>query len=238
MERRDFLKILGSFGALGLLSGCGAGGLGARPRVQPELDQGITVANLARRAPSASVSPAPAPVVPPSTGMLSMVPRSYWQAAAPIGSRLNRMGHITRVTVHHEGCPKTNWNTTPDSVAKNLRQIQAAHRQRMHAGDIGYHYIIDRAGRIWEGRSLAYQGAHVRGHNPGNIGIMCLGNFDLQTPSAAQLASLQQLIGTVCAHYRIPAMRVAGHADLVATRCPGANLRNKIHGLKGQLASL
>ena len=38
-------------------------------------------------------------------------------------------------------------------------------------GDVGYNYMIGPGGQIYECRSLAYDGAHVAGHNAGNIGI-------------------------------------------------------------------
>jgi hypothetical protein len=50
-------------------------------------------------------------------------------------------------------------------------------------GDIGYHYIVDRSGAIWQGRRIRYQGAHARGSaNNGNIGIVLLGISRTSSP--------------------------------------------------------
>ncbi|MBN2711093.1 MAG: N-acetylmuramoyl-L-alanine amidase [Planctomycetes bacterium] len=239
MDRRDFMKIIGGVGIAGFLAGCSDKAtslmpLGGRKDDGIVLDDEFATPELALKAPA----PAPRLLSNQQAKGLQMVKRDYWGAGAPITSRLNPMTRIECVTIHHEGCPKANWNISPSSVAKDLRQIQVSHRQRLNAGDIGYHFIIDREGRIWEGRSLYYQGAHTRGHNKGNVGIMCLGNFDLQSPSQKQLNSLEQLTTTVISHYGIPTSSVYAHSDLVATRCPGRNLKSNLSMMRTELARI
>ena len=109
--------------------------------------------------------------------------RSTWAKAAPVTSRLNPMGSIKLITVHHEGWTPV-FFTGADLTAQRLDLVRRSHIERMDAGDIGYHFIIDRAGLLWHGRELRYQGAHVKDHNSNNLGIMVLGNFDLQQPTA------------------------------------------------------
>ena len=46
-----------------------------------------------------------------------------------------------------------------------------------------------KGGVLWQGRSIRWQGAHVQHHNEGNIGVLVMGNFDLQSPTAAQLTA-------------------------------------------------
>jgi len=92
-----------------------------------------------------------------------------------------------QIVLHDEGC-NVNRATCNDDVTSPVTMIQNIYR--FHAvtrgwGDIGYHYIIDRSGGIWEGR---YGGAGVRGghlynsktcqnFNVGSIGILLLGNY-------------------------------------------------------------
>ena len=79
-------------------------------------------------------------------------------------------------------------------------------------GPIGMvRFAIDRAGRVWECRPLAYQGAHVRGHNDGNIGILVMGNFDVQRPSPAQVRALGGHVNALCLSYGIPKRQVHTH---------------------------
>ena len=149
-------------------------------------------------------------------------PRAAWTRAAPIYSRLGPTTPYERITIHHEG-NRTNHNLALENVVQDLRQVWGAHR-RLGYGDIGYHFIIDHAGRVWEGRSLQYQGAHVSGNNPGNLGVMLLGNFELQKPAPAQKATLLQLVTLLRKHYGIPRRQVYGHRDLDRTLCPGRHL--------------
>ena len=108
--------------------------------------------------------------------------------------------------------------------------------RRSHVGrgfaDLGYHYVIDRAGRIWEGRSLSYQGAHVKHQNPHNIGVMVMGNFELQSPTQPQLVTLTGAVRELRAKYRVPRRSVFTHRELGPTTCPGKRLQTNVVALR------
>ena len=57
---------------------------------------------------------------------------------------------------------------------------------------------------MWEARPLVYQGAHVKDHNPGNIGVVVLGNFEQQAPSEAQLAAVRKHLSALMRAYGCP----------------------------------
>ena len=97
---------------------------------------------------------------------------------------------------------------------------------------VGYHFAVDCVGRVWEARSLAYEGAHVLGANAANIGIMLLGNFEKQYPSLAQLASMERLVQLLQRYYAVPSTRVFGHRDLGPSLCPGEHLYPRVHDLR------
>ena len=117
-----------------------------------------------------------------------------------------------------------------------LRRIQRFQMARRRMGDIAYHYIVDRAGRAWEGRPLAWQGAHVRDNNEHNIGVMVMGNFDLQEPTRTQVLSLERLLRLLRNRHRVPSWRLHTHRELVASRCPGRNLQPEVETLRRRLA--
>jgi hypothetical protein len=167
-------------------------------------------------------NPNPAPLLETLSARLPFYTRSVWTRVAPIYARLDKAGAFYRITIHHEG-NKANYDRSIPDVTRDLRLDQAAHRSRGY-GDIGYHFMIDYAGRLWEGRSLKYQGAHVSSRNPGNIGIVLLGNFEIQKPSDAQKKSLLKLVAELRRFYRISRLRIYGHRNLDATLCPGRNL--------------
>ena len=116
-----------------------------------------------------------------------VIPRSDWTHAGPNLSEIRPMNGIARITVHHTAWEweVDAWTRTAGEV-ENIRAFHSGTRATdRHWADIAYHFAVDRAGRVWQARPLAYQGAHVRGHNEHNLGIVLLGNFEVQSPSAA-----------------------------------------------------
>ncbi len=184
-------------------------------------------------------APAPAPVRSPTAvaapygGKVSAMSRNSWGATPAIPAKMKPMNGVNRITIHHEGSAKPNNDSSPAQVAATLRLIQGQHRKRMGAGDIGYHFIIDRTGVVWQGRDWAYQGAHTSGANSNNIGIMLLGNFEIQQPTAQQLATLRLLTGSLVRKYGLNASKdIYGHCDFCNTQCPGRNLKPQIQVLR------
>jgi hypothetical protein len=162
---------------------------------------------------------------------LRTIPRARWTAAGPDTSNINEMAGIRQITVHHTGMGAV-WFSDATATASYLERIRVSHVGR-HWADIGYHLIIDRAGRRWQGRPLIFQGAHVKDHNEHNIGVMVLGNFELQSPSRAQQASLQEALGVLMRHYRVDARHVHTHRELRPTACPGRSLQQYVGQLRG-----
>jgi hypothetical protein len=167
------------------------------------------------------------PIARASDAPVILIPRTDWTEARPKLEMIVPMAGVQKITVHHTaGEFETDaWSPT----AGNLESIRAFHSDTGPKGrnwaDIAYHFAIDRAGRVWQARPLAYQGAHARQHNEHNMGIVLLGNFDVQSPSAAQLTALREFIGFVRKLYDIPLEEVHTHGELVDTECPGKHLQ-------------
>ena len=95
------------------------------------------------------------------------------------------------------------------------------------------HFAVDPAGRVWEARPLGWQGAHVKDHNPGNIGIVVLGNFEVQTPGPSQLEGVRRHVTSLMRAYNVPRSRVHTHRDWGAqTACPGDTLQSSLQRLQ------
>lgn len=196
LDRRGFLKV-GLLGALGYWLTCDAEATPARYM-------------------------APRMVMDFLGTQMVVIRRSAWNRIGPSYRRLKIASPFTRITVHHAGTQPLRM-TSARLVAQEIGNIQGAHMAQ-HYGDIAYHLVVDYAGRVWEGRSLAFEGAHTMNANEGNIGIMLLGNFEKQFPSPAQLASMQDLVALLRRQYRIRQSRVYGHRDLSPSACPGRQL--------------
>lgn len=171
------------------------------------------------------------PAATPSAKLLKPLPRGVWAQANTIVGRVNPMNGIDRITVHHEGSSEVVFSDYA-STANRLESIRQGHLNRMTAGDIGYHFIVDRAGRIWEGRPLKYQGAHVKQYNPHNIGVMVLGNFNLQSPTSPQLQTLSKAVKGLRRAFGVSLSSIHTHQELAPTACPGNSLQPRIEQMR------
>lgn len=163
-----------------------------------------------------------------------VIPRARWARGNPDGSDLNKMiVPIKWVTIHHDGLDSPMTETSMDASAARIEWIRCGHRGRGFS-DIGYHYVIDRDGRVWEGRSLRWQGAHVSKHNEQNIGILVMGNFDIQRPSQQQLDGMQKWVSTLLKRYRLEDGRVRTHGEWpgAKTACPGKHLQAAVANIR------
>ncbi|MDP6539739.1 MAG: peptidoglycan recognition family protein [Planctomycetota bacterium] len=171
---------------------------------------------------------------PPAPG--ERISRARWGATAAVPSRLDPVGGPwTRITVHHSA--EVPGATLDGSIADStlaLRKIQRVHVHQRAFGDVGYHFLVDAAGRVFEGRSLRWQGAHAGGIlNRGNLGICLLGDFRHRSPTAAALSSLARLLDDLRAEHGLSATTVVGHSDLKQTLCPGASLSRWVAVYRG-----
>jgi len=168
--------------------------------------------------------------------------RDEWDAS-PTRSNHSPMGQITRMTIHHEGMG-TFEDSSIAAVRRELRTIQKSHQGFRNWADIAYHFIIDPEGRVWEGRPLKYQGAHAGNHNAnkGNIGIVVMGNFDVQEPTPEQVDSLRRLVRHFMNEYDIPLSKVYTHREINDlygrgyTACPGKNLQREVTSMRRSFA--
>ena len=150
--------------------------------------------------------------------------RLHW-SAAPIASNHDMMTKIRAITVHHSAFAAP----AAGSAAAQVRAIQAEHQGTRGWADIGYHFLIDAQGGVWEGRRLVYQGAHAGnatpGLNVGNIGVCLLGNFEIGPVPAAQEAALLDVLDNLSGWFGLPSVAVQPHKHFKSsTLCPGAQL--------------
>jgi hypothetical protein len=205
---------------------------------------GTNTAPVAPYVPAPMPTPTPPPAQPIAAsagGTIPVIPRSAWTRTGPIANRLiHDMGSVNRITVHHEG-DDVFTATSQAVVGARLERIRQFHTTRVKQGapgekwaDIGYHYIIDPAGRVWEGRDTRYQGAHVQDHNENNLGVMVMGNFERQSPTPMAVATLDAFVAEQMSRYRVPRARVYTHRELNPTECPGTNLQRHMVWTRGR----
>jgi hypothetical protein len=181
-----------------------------------------------------------------------VIPRASWRAneairrAPPIYAP-----SIQLAVVHHTA--GTNSYTAAQSAAI-VRGIEIYHVQGNGWNDIGYNFLVDKYGQVFEGRYGGVDrnvvGAHAEGFNTGSVGIALLGNYNSAAPTAAALRSLTKLIAwrldvahvdplssttfvsggnaKFAAGVPVSLRAVSGHRDTGFTDCPGAKLYAKL----------
>jgi N-acetylmuramoyl-L-alanine amidase-like protein len=161
---------------------------------------------------------------------------------------------LLNAVVHHTAGAA---GASPAQSAAIVRGIQTYHVLGNGWDDIGYNFLVDRFGQVFEGRYGGIErnviGAHAQGFNTGSVGIAIVGTYAGSGPSAAARSALSRLIAwrLDVAHVHPlartstisggnPKFRkglpvwlraVSGHRDTGFTSCPGA-------GLYGQLGAI
>lgn len=157
---------------------------------------------------------------------------------------------IKGVVVHHTA--GTN-NYSPSQVPAILRGIYAFHTKDRGWNDIAYNFLVDKWGRVWEGRyggvSRAVQGAHATGYNTQTMGVSVLGDYNKVSVPSAAVTSVAKVIawkGSL-AGYNPDAMTtlygrrertVQGHRDVGQTTCPGTSLYAQLPTIRRTARSL
>jgi N-acetylmuramoyl-L-alanine amidase len=166
-----------------------------------------------------STAPTTRPVQPEAIAGAGyvLVPRRAW-TSEPVKQNRNPMGTVTRITVHHTG-EHGNWADLPD--IEIVQRIERYHRNEKEWAAIGYHFLVGKDGKVYEGRPAQFQGAHTSTQNENNLGISVIGDFMRQPPSGRQLSALKAILDDKRAAYGVSRKRCYGHRDLHASQCPG-----------------
>lgn len=189
---------------------------------------------------SAAIAPAVTTEAGAQSGRLGVIPRTSWTRQRPNVGDTNPMNGIRAITVHHDGM-SPEIVRTPADAARRLELIRTSHVESRGWADIGYHLIVDPQGRIWQGRPMNLQGAHVKDNNPHNLGVLVMGNFEEQHPTREALTVLDELLAQQAMANRVPLSAIRTHQEWASTACPGRHLQaymNASRSRTGRLRSL
>jgi N-acetylmuramoyl-L-alanine amidase len=178
-------------------------------------------------------------------GSPSIVPRASWGSDEEIVRAKPRYAPAVRLLVIHHTAGTNAY--TPAQSAAIVRGIQVYHVEGNGWDDIGYNFLVDRFGTVFEGRGGGIDrnviGAHAEGFNNGTSGIALMGNFSAATAPKAQQSALVALaawrldvahvdplstvVYTSGGNYKYKAGKVvtlraiSGHRDTGPSECPG-----------------
>ena len=199
-----------------------------------------------------------APALAPTQPVIS---RRAWGADESIvRAAPSYADRLAFAVVHHTA------GASPSTAAQSaaiVRGIQAYHVHSNGWNDIGYNFLVDRFGQVFEGRGGGIGknviGAHAMGFNTGSVGVAVIGNYDASGISAQAREALVSLlawrldVGHVdplsrvrrvsLGSPRFPAGQtvtlnaIGGHRDTGLTSCPGAVLYSRLGAIRSAVAA-
>ncbi|MER5832494.1 N-acetylmuramoyl-L-alanine amidase [Streptomyces sp. NPDC002130] len=147
-------------------------------------------------------------------------------------------------------------------VPSLIRGIYRYHVKSMGWRDIGYNFLIDKCGKIYEGRAGGVAkpvlGAHTLGFNSNSMGIAVLGSYGAKKPSKSAVKAIARLTAWKLGLYRVNPKgktylksagsnlhrkgkkvrlnTISGHRDGFKTECPGRKLYGKLGSARSKAA--
>ncbi len=152
-----------------------------------------------------------------------------------------------KVIIHHSVTP----NNEPNPP-QTVRAIYYYHAITRGWGDVGYNYLVDWKGNIYEGRYGGPEvvGGHTYSYNYGSVGVCGMGTYgntaDSVQPSPELLRGLTDVTAWSCSRVLLHPLEgsffvdkttqnIAGHRDYNATACPGDYLYAKLPALRSSV---
>lgn len=220
------------------------------------LSSDARVAATAARASSARTSSARSTEMPGIYTRAQWGANESWRSGSPTYNST-----ITQVHVHHSA--SGNGYAQAD-VPALIRSFYRYHTKSLGWSDIGYNFLVDAYGTIWEGRAggvdQAVRGAHTLGFNNSSTGFCVIGNFDSAAPGSPVISSIAALAAWKLAPFgrdpqgwtqvtsegsdKFPRGRtvtlpvIDGHRDTNDTACPGGNLYAQLGAIRAATAGV
>ncbi|WUL23609.1 peptidoglycan recognition protein [Streptomyces sp. NBC_00353] len=194
----------------------------------------------------------------------AIVSRAQWRAdETQRDAHAHYTGGVTAIFIHHTDTPN-DYNCA--DVPLTLRNLYAGQTHDRNWGDLGYNFLVDRCGNIYEGRAGGVDrpvvGSHTQGFNRGTAGIAAIGTFGRGTAvpapmehSIAALAAWKLGLRGVDPRSKVRLTStndksryakgtsaefnaISGHRDANETDCPGDALFARLPAIRDMAADL
>ncbi|MFP5333958.1 MAG: FG-GAP-like repeat-containing protein [Actinomycetes bacterium] len=205
--------------------------------------------------PAASANAASAPPI---------ITRAQWGADESLTDGPHRVNNDLKAMILHHTAGSNSY--TRSEAYAQLRGIYAYHTKTLGWADIGYNLVVDRYGRVFEGRrgsiTAAVRGAHAGGFNTDTFGLAVMGDFE---KAALPTAALDAVVATTAwklgqygvdprgtsllvsqgggtsrysAGTAVRVRNVSGHRDVGLTACPGDYFYGHLGSIRTRTAAL
>ena len=187
----------------------------------------------------------PAPRTLSLEGSPTIVARSAWEADEKITRSAPHYARTLELAIVHHTAGSNAY--TPSQAAAIVRGIEVYHVKGNGWNDIGYNFLVDRYGTVYEGRAGGIErnviGAHSQGFNTGTVGVALIGNHSAAPPTRAEQDALVRLLawrldvghvdplslvvdtstgnGKFRAGKVVTLGAISGHRDTGPSECPG-----------------
>jgi N-acetylmuramoyl-L-alanine amidase/FlgD Ig-like domain len=195
-------------------------------------------------------------------GSPRIVPRSEWKANEEILRAPPRYAKGVYFAIVHHTAGTNAYG--PAASAAIVRGIELYHVRGNGWNDIGYNFLVDRYGQVFEGRAGGADrnviGAHALGFNTGSVGIAMIGNYQTAAVTPAAQHALARLLAWRLDVAHVDPLgfldaisggnpkyprgtpvflrAISGHRDTGFTSCPGALLYAKLPDLAHEAAAI
>jgi hypothetical protein len=187
----------------------------------------------------------------------AIISRSEWGGDSVPPRAAPEYGEVQAAFVHHTVSSN---DYRPEDSAGIVLGIARYHRNSNGWNDIGYNFLVDQYGQVFEGRAggidQAVVGAQAQGYNSASTGIATIGTFTSVPFPEAGMDALARLIGWKLSLHGVPTQgqvtltsrggssnrypsgtpvtveRIPGHRDGDSTSCPGDTLYNQLPDLR------
>ena len=189
-----------------------------------------------------TIDPGETPQITPvaaGVGQPPIIMRSSWGAKAAKSCDSPRILDRTDGAVIHHTAGSNSYSKSESAAI--VKATQSYHMDSRKWCDIGYNFLVDNYGQIFEGREGGVD-QQVRGAHAGNgdvnkymFGVSLMGTFTTKNPSSEMKTAVADLVAWRFSIANVPAKgtvkvggkvynRVSGHRDVVSTACPGATV--------------
>ena len=204
--------------------------------------------------------------VPPRTtsaaGSPTIISRTAWRANERMRRGRPQYAEVVRFAVVHHTAGSNRYTRAQSPAI--VRAITAYHVRGNGWNDVGYNFLVDKYGQVFEGRYGGIDknvvGAHAQGFNIGSVGVALIGNYNAATVTPAARAAITRLLAwrLDVAHvdpisylvwpsggnprfprgFSVFLPAISGHRDTGFTSCPGAKLHSQLGSIANRVAAL
>ena len=197
---------------------------------------------------------------PQFTAAPPIVTRAEWHANEAFRRGIPRYADAVHLAIVHHTAGSNAYSASQSAAI--VRAIELYHVKGNGWNDIGYNFLVDKYGQIFEGRyggmTRPVIGAHAMGFNVGSVGVAVIGNYESATITPAARAALVSLLAwrldlahvdplsrvvrvstgnpRYAAGTAVTMHAISGHRDAYPTSCPGSSLYAQLPGIRAAVA--